>query len=228
MFCPTATATNRPLLADSFLDPIKEVSEKPQAGQFVPLNQGQNFAQRFMEGMVTARIDIKVKGQDGLFGVFLLGPDRKHAMCGNFPEQFPVLVSGDPDETGDERLERLILVTSHIDKITDDLTGNIGVWLAVGSQSWLKRVVPPLGWRTGHPSFDRRIDKRDHSPEFIEHYANLNRDLGGDDLEAIREKLVTHTRVVVSQHEIIVAFDAPGDELFEHVETIIGPFNTYA
>lgn len=183
------------------------------------------YAQTFQSGVANVRIDVKIKRQDVLFGLWLrfipFGDQR------GMPDQFPVVVGGDQDEAGKERVERVVFATTQFNEIHDDLMLGRGVWYSLRAERHSNCVVPLLGWRTGHPRVDQMLEMREHFPEFLDYHADLGRDLGWDAVEALREKLVTHMRVRVSPSRINVGFDAIGDQVFEHTETFVGPLNPF-
>jgi hypothetical protein len=211
------------LLVNPVPDFIEEVPKKSNAS-FVPLREDQNLSERFMDGVANLRIDVKIKGQNGSLGIWLcVHPTESQRTL--FPQEFPVFVSGDPDEAGNERPERIVFATAHFEQISDDFTFGRGVWLALLTQRWLNCIVPPLGWHTNHQRLDLRIAKRDNSPKFADYCANLSCNIGRDDLEVISKKLPEHMRVVVSPRGVVVTFDALGNHTFEVVEIIVGPFD---
>lgn len=207
------------------LEPIEALSEEPQAG-FVPLRYGDDLAERFIDGVANICVIVKLKAQDTQIGVWLRHSPTVADRTSN-PLQLMVVIGGNPEDAGQEINETVISTTCTFKKVHHDLMLGRGIWFSLFSQCHFRRLVPPLDWVTGHPVVDQMLERLYQSKEFIDYDANLRRDFNRDALEVVGKKFANHMRIVILRGRVEVEFDAIGDELFEHVETFVGPLNPF-
>jgi hypothetical protein len=210
------------LLSPLVLQPVEEFPEEYD-DSLPPLGERDNFAQRFMEGVANIRLDVKVEGEDHIFGVWLRHIIIAESKAAFFREEFSISVVLDEYQPSDTPREITVIAKVGFEIIPEG-TRRAGNWVSFAG-ALTGGVRPPARWRTGNRFVDTKVFQAKNAHQIVNDGIYGIDDAQRNALNLFAADFRRLASVTVYPDGVSTTFNAALNYRLKLTDIIVGPFN---